>query len=201
MNTLNNSKQNLGPIFGSNFGPSFGVGVLVAAGTTVIGTVAASFSASHLGIYLMAFAYLCHILYHSPVATGRIALLASWLVGSVALNIFDSSTLTTLSFHIGSLWLVRSWCHLNTALQALADLGLWFTALALASVAVMHSASYPLGIWTFFLVQALWPWLARKAGSWTLTDTNTDNDVDTNQTAFNDAKRNAESALQRLQSQ
>lgn len=193
------------PSVGPRVGPSFSVGVLVAAGVTVIGTVAASFSASHLGIYLMAFTYLCHILYYSPRTTGRVALLAAWLAGSMALSIFDVSTLTVLSFHIGSLWLARSWCHLDTVLQALADLGLWFTSLALAGVAIMHSASYPLGVWTFFLVQALWPWLAQKAGSWTFSDipidNNPDTNVDTNQTAFNDAKRNAESALRRLQSQ
>lgn len=203
MNTLAHAEQSPGP--------SFGVGVLIAASMTVLGTVAASFSASHLGIYLMTFAYLCHILYYSPRTTGRIALLAAWIVGSAALSLLDVSMLTMLSFHIGSLWLARSWLHLDTVLQALTDLGLWFTAFALASVAIMHSASYPLGIWTFFLVQALWPWLARTAASWTLSETSntTDNNVhnnignnlDTNQTAFNEAKRNAQSALCRLQSQ
>ncbi len=194
-----------------NVGPSFGVGVLVAAGLTVLGTVAVSFSASHLGTYLMAFAYLCHILYYSPRTTGRVALLAVWLAGSAGLSVLDVSMLTVLSFHIGSLWLARSWCHLDTVLQALTDLGLWIAALALGSVAIMHSASYPLGIWTFFLVQALWPWLARSAAGWTLSEISnaTDNNVhnkfqnntDTNQTAFNEAKRNAQSALRRLQSQ
>lgn len=203
--------MNTSPDFKPDLHPSFGAGVLVAAGITLLGTAAASFSASQLGIYMMAFTYLCHILHQSPRTTGRVALLATWLAGSLALSIVDVSLLTTLSFHIASLWIARSWCHLDTVLQALMDLGLWFISLALASVAVMHSASFPLGIWTFFLIQALWPWLARQAGSWTLSPNNThshigsslvsNNNVDANQSAFNDAKRNAESALRRLQSQ
>lgn len=194
--------------------PSFGRGILVAAGVTLIGTVAASFGASHLGIYLMALAYLCHILYHSPRTTGRVVLCAAWLVGSITLSLFDTGLLATLSFNLGSLWLARSWCHLDTILQALTDLGLWLASLLLAAVAVMHSSSYALGIWTFFLVQALWPWLARQAATWTVSETNNADLVNTAshstngsnqqqsaQGAFDEAKRNAESALRRLQSQ
>lgn len=186
--------------------PSFGRGIWVAAAVTVVGTVATSFGASHLSITLMALAYLCHILYHSQRSTGRVALFAAWLVGSIALSLLDSSMLTTLSFNLGSLWLARSWCHLDTVLQALTDLGLWLTSLALASAAVMHSASYPLGIWAFFLVQALWPWLAQKTAAWTQRETRAteigsqDSDTNQQQNAFNDAKRNAENALHRLQS-
>lgn len=188
--------------------PSFGRGVLVAAGITILGTLAASLSASHLSIYLMAFAYLCHLLYHSSRTTGRVAIFAAWLVGSFALSILDTSLITILSFHIGSLWLARSWCHLDTVLQALTDLALWVTSLALASVAIMHSTSYAMGIWTFFLMQSLWPWLAQTAAAWTLSepckataDGYRNNQQQSDQNAFNDAKRNAESALRRLQSQ
>ena len=184
--------------------PSFGRGVLVAAGVTVVGTLATSFGASHLGISLMALAYLCHILYHSPRSTGRVAVFAAWLVGSIALSLLDTSILATLSFNLGSLWLARSWCHLDTVLQALTDLALWLTSLALASAAVMHSASYPMGIWTFFLVQALWPWLAQKTAAWTHSETSAiefaSGATNQQQNAFNDAKRNAENALHRLQS-
>jgi hypothetical protein len=184
--------------------PSFGRGVLIAAGVTVIGTLATSFGASHLGISLMALAYLCHTLYHSPRSTGRVALFAAWLVGSIALSLLDASMATTLSLNLGSLWLARSWCHLDTVLQALTDLGLWLTSLALASATVVHSASYPLGIWTFFLVQALWPWLAQKTAALTLSTSSAHSDNYSNnqqQSAFNEAKRNAENALHRLQSQ
>lgn len=192
--------------------PSFNRGVLVAAGITLVGTVAASFGAAHLAISLMALAYLCHILYHSARSTGRVALFATWLVGSMALSLLDSGLSILLSFNLVSLWLARSWCHLDTMLQALTDLTLWLASTALATAAVMHSASYPLGIWTFFLVQALWPWVAQQSAAWTLAQTTTaaplarsrNNQQRTNKTsqaAFNEAKSNAESALRRLQTQ
>lgn len=184
--------------------PSFGRNIVVAAGMTLLGVLALSFSPAVIGLYLMGFAYLCYTLHLSPRSTGRVALLAAWLVGVFALSLLDAAWTTVLLFNIAHLWVARCWCHLDTVLQALSDVVLWVGALGLASIALLHSGSYPLAIWTFFLVQALWPWLAKQAGGWTLNSTdssktNQPSDNNQQQNAFNDAKNNAETALRRLQ--
>ncbi len=177
-------------------GPSFGSNVAAAVGITAVGVSATSAGAGPLGLYLMAFLYLGYLLYHSPRATGRVALMAGWLAGATALYLLEASMSISLMFNLTSLWLARCWCYLDQVLQALADLALWFGALALACAALLHSGSYPLAIWTFFLVQALWPWVAATAASWTQSEATADYQQER---AFNDAKQNAEAALRRLQ--
>jgi hypothetical protein len=57
--------------------------------------------------------------------------------------------------HLGIIWLIRSLNFYASALPALADLGLNGLGLAASIWAVTRTGSVFLGIWCFFLVQAL----------------------------------------------
>ena len=100
-------------------------------------------------------AYVLYLLSRSPERVGRVTATAAWLVVAGLLWFTHPPLLLYVSVHLGTLWLIRSLYFYSSALSALADLGLNVLGLSAAFWAVTRTGSVFLGIWCFFLVQAL----------------------------------------------
>jgi hypothetical protein len=100
-------------------------------------------------------AYVIYLLTRSPERVGRVTAFAAWLVVAGVLWFTHPPLLLYVSVHLGAIWLIRSLYFYSSALSALADLGLNGLGLAAAIWAVTRTGSVLLGLWCFFLVQAL----------------------------------------------
>ena len=114
-------------------------------------------------------AYVVYLLSRSPERVGRITAAAAWVIVAVVLWYTHPPLLLYVLVHLGTLWIIRSLYFYSSALSALADLGLNGLSLAAAIWAVTRTGSVFLGIWCFFLVQALFVLIPksvnRKPGS------------------------------------
>jgi hypothetical protein len=179
--------------------PSFIEGVLVALALSAVGGIAAAalptlFGAaigSRLLVAALAAVYIGYLLRRSREKTGRMVVPCLWLTATVA----GWALLPVTGFallQVCLVWLIRALYFHGGVLAALADLGLSVFALA-AAVWALGSGSWPLALWSFFLVQALFPWIpSLTPGAY--PDSPTDNDC------FEEARVLAEAALKRLAS-
>ena len=153
--------------------PTFYEGVGVALAASLFGSVtysalsvAVGGSVLRLVIAGLALGYVVYLLGRSGERVGRVTALVAWCAAAVALWLATPSLALYLLLHVGLIWLMRSLFFHASLLAALADLGLGGLALAAGVWAVVHSGSLLLGIWCFFLVQALFvaipPSLARR---------------------------------------
>ena len=100
-------------------------------------------------------AYLLYLLRRSDEKVGRITTLSVWLLTSAVIGLLDLSLPLYLLIHLGLLWLIRSLYFHTSLISALLDLGLVALGLAAAVWAVFETGTLFLGLWSFFLVQAL----------------------------------------------
>lgn len=143
--------------------PDFLEGVAVAlaaslAGSVLYGALEAVFPgipALRLLIAGFGLAYVVYLLRRSPARVGRVTAVAAWLLLAGVLWFTQPPLLFYVCMHLGAIWLIRSLYFYSSALSALADLGLNGLGLAAAITAFMRTGSLLLGIWSFFLVQAL----------------------------------------------
>jgi len=143
--------------------PTFfeGVGVALAAsltGAVLFGVLASVFAGGlvmRLLIAGMALAYVLYLLRRSRERVGRIVVVAGWLLAAAVIGFLHPPLVLYLVLHIGLIWLIRSLYFYNSALSSLADLGLTGLALTAAVWALTSTGSLLLGLWCFFLVQAL----------------------------------------------
>jgi hypothetical protein len=114
-------------------------------------------------------AYVVYLLGRSPERVGRMTTVAAWVVIASVLWLTHPPLLLYVCVHLGMVWLIRSLYFYASALSALADLGLTGLGLSAAIWAVTRTGSVFLGIWCFFLVQALFVLIPksvpRKPGS------------------------------------
>jgi hypothetical protein len=150
--------------------PTFLEGVLVALAASVAGSVLHTASAALLGasdpwlvVAALGFGYALYLLRRSPERVGRVSALAVWLVAAGALWLIAPSLTLYVTLHVGMLWLLRSLFFHTSPLAALADLGLNGAALAAAVWALAHTGNVLLGLWSFFLMQALFVAIPRGA--------------------------------------
>lgn len=99
--------------------------------------------------------YTLYLLRRSGQRLGRVVTLSAWFLFSAILWLLDPPLTLYLLLHIGLIWLIRSLYFYSSLLSALADLGLSGLGLATASWALLQTGSLLLGIWCFFLLQAL----------------------------------------------
>jgi predicted membrane channel-forming protein YqfA (hemolysin III family) len=143
--------------------PTFfeGVGVALTASLTggaLFSVLSASFAGSlviRLLIAAIGFAYILYLLRRSRERVGRIVVVAGWLLAAAGIGFLHLPLVLYLVLHIGLVWLVRSLYFYSSVLSSLADLGLTGLALAAAVWALSVTGSLLLGLWCFFLVQAL----------------------------------------------
>ena len=143
--------------------PSFLEGAVLALAASIGGSILYSGLDYLLGAGLavrllvaaLGLAYLLYVLVRSEARVGRLVSLAAWLLLAVAAWLLSLPLSLYLLAHVGAVWLSRALYFYPSPLPALADLGLQGLALAAALWALSHTASPLLGIWCFFLVQAL----------------------------------------------
>ena len=142
--------------------PTFLEGVGVALAASVTGSVAHTALATVAGggvlrlvVAGLALGYLVYLLARSPTRVGRVTAVAVWGAAAVLLWLATPPFAFYLLAHVAALWLLRSLFFHSSLFSAVADLLLSLVALAAGVWAVVHTGSLVLGIWCFFLVQAL----------------------------------------------
>lgn len=142
--------------------PTFLEGVAVALAASLVGSAAYAALAAVAGggvlrlvVAGLALGYLIYLLARAPARVGRVAALAAWAVAATLLWLGAPPLALFLFLHLGALWLLRSLLFHSSLVAAAGDLGLSLLALAAGVWAVLHTGSLLLGIWCFFLVQAL----------------------------------------------
>jgi hypothetical protein len=184
--------------------PTFPEGVSVALAASLAGGVLYSaMGAVFPGIPVLrlliagiSLAYVVYLLSRSPERVGRITATAAWLLIAGVLWFTQPPLLLYVFVHLGALWVIRSLYFYSSTLSALADMGLNGLSLAAAIWAVTWTGSVFLGIWCFFLVQALFVFIPksirRKPGAVRAGDEREDR--------FQHAYRSAEAAVRKLSS-
>lgn len=138
-----------------------GVGValiLSSIGAAVFTMFHPFFAAGFLGRLLLSgigFAYVLYILWRSRERIGRITVLAIWTLANVIIWVFYPPILLFVILQLALIWLIRSLYFYSGVLPSLLDLGLNGIAATLAIAAGLHTRSLFIGLWCFFLSQAL----------------------------------------------
>jgi hypothetical protein len=181
--------------------PGFLEGVLVAAVLAICGDVIfcvlpwffEPWETQVAAITLLSLAYLVYLLHRAPETIGRVILTAGWTsLSSVALA-YGLPIGEYLLLQLGCIWLVRVVLFRTSLFGAVADLGLHVLAAAAAVWAYSRSGSVLLSLWSFFLIQALFPlWPGYRSRSKRAADQDLANP------RFELAHRTALAALQRL---
>ena len=141
-------------------------------------------------------AYVVYLLGRTPERVGRVTAAAAWLLVAGVLWFTHPPLLLYICIHVGAVWLIRSLYFYSSALSALADLGLNGLALAAGIWAITRTGSAFLGIWCFFLVQALFVAIPRSLQRKSTTAIAGHTPAD----RFQHAYRVAESAVRKLSS-
>jgi len=184
--------------------PAFPEGVAVAlaaslAGGAVYSALDVVFPGAPLLRLLIAGISLVYVIYlagRSPERVGRVTTVAVWLIVAGVLWFTQPPLPLYLCMHLGAIWLVRSLHFYSSALSALADLGLNILALSAAVWAITRTDSVFLGIWSFFLVQALFVVIPKQA--FRSSGVNRAGQAGTDH--FQQAYRSAEAAVRKLSS-
>jgi hypothetical protein len=180
--------------------PNFFEGVAIAIALSVLGSAFAFALTPELGrsgvMYLLitgiSFVYTLYLLARSRERVGRITTIVLWVAVTGLVWLAGLPWLLLGLVQVGFIWLVRSLYFYSSVLTSLMDLGLTALSLFIAFWAAAHTESLFLGIWTFFLMQALFvvipkQWRADISVRQTLQE-------DTFQHAF----RSAEAAVRKL---
>jgi hypothetical protein len=182
--------------------PSVGSGLVAALALSTCGAALLAALSPWLGqaaalravLALAGFAYVAFTIAQSGERIGRVTTIACWLGTAAAASLADLPLAAYVLVHLGLVWLARSLYYCSGLLPALADLGVVLLGAAFAAWAALRSGSAWLGLWCFFLVQALHvavPKSLARRGTPTADDTGQ---------AFARAHRAAERAVRRLSS-
>ncbi|WP_260293097.1 hypothetical protein [Sedimenticola hydrogenitrophicus] len=184
--------------------PTFLEGVGLALAASLSGAILFSALAPVVGhstilkllIAGLGLTYTLYLLRRSGQRLGRVVTLSAWLLSSAIIWLLDPPLTLYLLLHIGLIWLIRSLYFYSSLFSALADLGLSGLGLAAASWALLQTGSLLLGIWCFFLLQALFcaipSEMKKRPGPGAAGDETGDR--------FQQAEQAAETALRRLSS-
>ena len=144
----------------------------------------------------LALAYVLFLLMRSRLRSGRVSLLAAWLLAALSIALLCPSLLSMVAAHLVLIWLTRALLFHGSALTALVDLGLCTLSLAAACWALIQTGSVFISLWCVLLVQAACALLpARLGAAGSAGKAGSDDDQ-----RFAHAARAAEQALQALSS-
>ena len=132
-------------------GASLGAGILAA----LLPIVLSESTSTLMLISILALGYLVYLLKRSNERTGRVVMLAIWLLVSLACILLDISPVGFLLVQAGLVWVVRSLYFHTSVLPALLDLGLVCLSLVASAWAILQTGSVMTATWCFFLAQAL----------------------------------------------
>jgi hypothetical protein len=157
------------------------LGLYIGAGLVVLFAIPA-----------VAFAYIVYLLVSSRERTGRLTILAAWLVLAIVTAWLTPPLTVYVAVHLAALWLVRSLYYHASVVPALADLALLGLGIAAFAWALTSTGSVFLATWCFFLVQALFTAIPTSITGGCRTAGMTDN------SDFERARRSADEALRVL---
>ncbi len=181
--------------------PTFIQGVMVAAvlafvGSSFIATVTPFIGFQHVAnlvVPAIAFVYLVYLFRSTKERIGRISVLTLWSVFAIAMWWSDPTLAVYLLVHVGVIWLVRSLYFYSGVIPALIDLGLSVISVSAFGWALERTGSMFLGIWCFFLVQALFVLIPKSYSNVGSAQRHATEDE-----RFARAERQANQALQKL---
>ena len=182
--------------------PGFLEGVAVAALASLAGGAAQALlwpllggaGARGLTLALVGVGYVFYLLRRSPEPAGRVSLLL--VAGAATAGTLVLVPGWLLTVQLGLLWLTRSLLLHRGVLAALADLGLVLLGLGAGLWAITATGSLAAALWSFFLVQALFPTLGVLAARLTPGAPATDGDASDQR--FDQAECAAAASLRRL---
>ena len=175
--------------------PNFFEGVIVAVVLSLFGVAFYTMlsllfninTVAYLTVTALSSIYLFYLLWRSSCKNGRLTMVLVWGVFVFSIWLISPPFVIYSITHIGALCLVRSYIFHKTVLSASLDLLLCTLGVILAAWAYLITQNLLLSIWCLFLAQALFSLIpARKESQ------------SSNEQQFDDALRNAESALQKL---
>jgi len=182
--------------------PTFMHGALVAlalafSASAIVATITPFVGFDHvvrLVIPALSFSYLLYLFRSNDERTGRLTTLSLWSVLAVVSWWFSPPLAFYVLIHVSAIWLVRSLYFYSGLFPALLDLGLNVLSVSGFVWAITRTGSVFLGIWCFFLIQALFVVIpasvARKKATKDIP--RSDNEK------FDRARRQADEALQQL---
>ena len=140
---------------------------------------------------VLAGSYLFWLLYSHRSRRGVTLVLLGWVGTGGLLLLIGSGALLALLSYSGLLWFTRSCLRYRQPLLALVDAGISLAAVALSIWVAQHTHSFALACWAYFLTQSM---VFFVPGNRAVTDRES-------QPAdrFSQARRDAELALERLQ--
>jgi hypothetical protein len=180
--------------------PSFFEGVAMAIALSILGSAFAWVLTPVFGrsgvMYLLitgiSFVYMVYLLARSRERVGRITTVVLWIAVTGLAWLVGLPWLLLGLVQVGLIWLVRSLYYYSSVLTSLMDLGLTALSVVVSFWAAAHSGSLFLGIWTFFLMQALFVAIPKQWRSGDSAPQLTRDD------AFQRAYRSAEAAVRKL---
>jgi hypothetical protein len=136
---------------------SLGGGALLALIVLIVPPALGSMTARIAALAIIGVGYLAYLAWRSPTAAGRVILpLTGGALSAAALLLVP---VLLLPVQLGVLWLTRALLHQRGLLSALADLALVLLGLGAGIWALSATGSIAAALWSFFLVQALFPTL------------------------------------------
>jgi hypothetical protein len=143
-------------------------------------------------VAIVGLGYLTYLAWRSPVAAGRMILPLT--AGAVSTGTLLLAPVWLLPTQLSVLWLTRVLLHQRGLLAALLDLALILLGLGAGLWAIAATGSTAAALWSFFLVQALFPILRGLPGRVPLDSAPAVDGDD----RFDRAARSAASSLRRL---
>ena len=103
--------------------------------------------------------YLVYLLRRARARAGRFVVTAAWAALCAAGWILQLPLFEQILLQSVYIWLVRSLYFHASPFSALLDFGLTAVGLAAGAWALVNTASFAAGLWSFFLLQALFGWI------------------------------------------
>jgi hypothetical protein len=180
--------------------PSFFEGVVVAAIASTTATLLHAAlplllpptTSDKLIVAILGGGYLIYLLNRTAERAGRLTTVLIWLCLSTVLGLSELTGVTYLAAHLLMLWLVRALYFQPGPLSAAGDGLLMAMGCLLATGAYVWSQSLLAAVWTFFLIQALFIFVADRQ------QPNQGSSDAAEAARFETAYRSAEAALEQL---
>ncbi len=168
---------------------AFVASAVIATLTPFIGFL----SVVRLVIPALGFAYLLFLFRSNDERTGRLTTLFAWGLLAMLTWWFSPPLGFYVLIHVGAIWLVRSLYFYAGVFPSLLDFGLSAISVSAFVWAIERTGSIFMGVWCFFLVQALFVAIPR-----TLTRRKTQSGPPVDNDRFESARRQADQALQQI---
>jgi hypothetical protein len=168
---------------------AFAVSAIIATVTPFTGF----FGVARLVIPAAAIAYILFLFRQSDERIGRMTTLSLWSLFAIVTWWFSPSLAFYLLLHVSAVWLVRSLYFYSGVFPSILDLGLSLFSITAFGWAIERTGSIFVGVWCFFLVQALFVVIPSSVATRKdKPDSSQCND------SFDRARRQANQALQQL---